>query len=240
MSFLIEVEFKDGLTDSQMKAFEVAAKRWSEIITGDLPNAVIDGKTVDDLLITAEGADIDGSGAILGQAGPEFIRTDGLLPITGMMQFDKADLKDMEDDGSLVNVIVHEMGHVIGIGTLWEDMGLLEGAGTNNPEFTGPLAMRAYAELLGESEPKRVPVENTGGPGTADGHWRETTFANELMTGFLNQGVNPLSLLTAAALEDMGYTVNREAANEYSMPTGLESFTLGRKCGMTAPIRKRI
>ena len=34
-----------------------------------------------------------------------------------------------------------------------------------------------------------------------------SVFGNELMTGFLNAGRNPLSRLTIAALQDMGYEV---------------------------------
>lgn len=35
----------------------------------------------------------------------------------GFMQFDTADLRHMENEGTLVDVITHEMGHVLGIGT---------------------------------------------------------------------------------------------------------------------------
>ena len=49
------------------------------------------------------------------------------------MSFDTADLASMEADGTLVDVITHEMGHVIGIGTIWEDKGLLVGKGTHEP-----------------------------------------------------------------------------------------------------------
>ena len=35
------------------------------------------------------------------------------------MSFDTADLARMEADGSLTDVILHEMGHVLGFGTLW-------------------------------------------------------------------------------------------------------------------------
>jgi hypothetical protein len=63
-----------------------------------------------------------------------------------------------------------------------------------------------------------VPVENTGGLGTRNGHWRETTFGNELMTGFLNSGKNPLSRLTIASLRDLGYIVNLSVADPYKRP----------------------
>ena len=65
--------------------------------------------------------------------------------------------------------VENTMGHVIGIGTIWEDKGLLVGAGSNNPQFTGINARRAYGQLRGTG-PITVPVENTGGAGTRDGN----------------------------------------------------------------------
>ena len=39
------------------------------------------------------------------------------------------------------------------------------------------------------------------------------------MTGYINRGVkNSISRLTVASLEDMGYQVNMDAANDYSLP----------------------
>ena len=67
----------------------------------------------------------------------------------------------------------------------------------------------------------KVPIENCVGvsgcgPGTFNSHWREGVFFNELMTGYLNSGVvNPLSALTLAAMQDLGYTVNMSAAEPY-------------------------
>ena len=65
----------------------------------------------------------------------------------------------------------------------------------------------------------KVPVENIGGPGTADAHWRESVFDNELMTGFLNSGVaNPLSVVSIASLADVGYLrANYAAADPYAL-----------------------
>lgn len=37
------------------------------------------------------------------------------------------------------------------------------------------------------------------------------------MTGFLNQGVNPLSRITIASLEDLGYSVSYSAADPFSL-----------------------
>ena len=62
-----------------------------------------------------------------------------------------------------------------------------------------------------------VPVENIGGSGTRDSHWRESLVRNELMTGFLNSGDNPLSIFTIGSLRDMGYVVNDAVADEFAL-----------------------
>lgn len=208
-----------GLTASQVTIFNQAAARWEQIITGDLPNAVFNGATVDDLRIEASAPAIDGPGGTLGQAGPDAFRSGTFLPYHGVMQFDSADLAGLEANGQLLSVILHEMGHVLGIGTIWSARGLLSGAGTSNPRFTGQQATAAYNQIFSRSE-SSVPVENTGGPGTADGHFRESVFVNELMTGFLNSGSNPLSRITIGSLADLGYTVNFSVADAYSPPPG--------------------
>ncbi|WOH68168.1 leishmanolysin-related zinc metalloendopeptidase [Bradyrhizobium sp. BWA-3-5] len=223
--YTIEVVFLGGLTNNQMAAFKLAAKRWTNAIVGDLPDVIIDGQRINNLRITAQGSDIDGPGQILGQAGPTFLRPGNagaaaFLPATGEMQFDSADLANMEADGTLNDVITHEMGHVIGIGTVWTKKHLLKGAATSNPTFQGANAMREYGTLRGSS-PSPVPVENTGGSGTRNSHWRDAVFRAELMTGFVNVGGNPMSRVTIASLQDMGYQVNMAAAQPYELPNHL-------------------
>ncbi|MDT7802728.1 MAG: hypothetical protein QOI78_6161 [Actinomycetota bacterium] len=222
--FTITVRFAGGLTPSQQDAFAAAADRWAKVIVGDLPSVVVDGELIDDVLIVAKGADIDGEGHILGQALITHVRPAGpepsaLLPARGEMTFDKVDLAKMEAEGILGDVITHEMGHVVGVGSRWAAKGLLVGKGTTDPTFSGPGAMAEYHKLRGGSgDPVRVPVENTGGPGTADVHWRDRTFGNELMTGFVNRAPNPLSRVTAASLGDLGYQVDVDAADAYELP----------------------
>mmetsp|Transcript_11985 Transcript_11985/g.21775 ORF Transcript_11985/g.21775 Transcript_11985/m.21775 type:complete len:272 (-) Transcript_11985:1925-2740(-) len=213
--FVVVFEFGEGLNENQKAIFDAAAKRWMEIV-----QKTTNGRNLR-LVITASGPRIDGPGRVLGQAGPTRLRLSDRLPVAGIMEFDRADLADLERDGSLKDVILHEMGHVLGIGTLWETKNLLTGTATNNPQYVGENAMREYATLLGPSEPPTpVPVANTGGPGTALGHWRETTFDFELMTGFAEQApaVMPLSRLTVATLQDLGYQVSYDAADPYSLP----------------------
>ncbi len=226
-AFVIDVRFMGGLTSAQQAAFTTAAARWSRIITADVPSVLVDGETIDDIVIEASGMAIDGRGGILGQAGPTQLRPGSFLPAAGVMQFDSADLATMEADGSLVSVITHEMGHVLGLGTNWDELGLRQGAGTVNPTFTGANAMREFATLSGGAATRAVPLANVGGPGTRDAHWRESVFGNELMTGFLNDGPNPLSRLTIAAFADMGYAVSYASADPYVLPSQLDLAMLG-------------
>ena len=142
----------------------------------------------------------------------------------------------MQRDGTLKDVILHEMAHVIGIGTLWDLKSLLTGVGSNNPEYVGPKAMQEYATLRGETQLKPIPVANTGGPGTAEGHWRESTFDYELMTGYVEEDAEmPLSRMTVAALDDLGYKVDYSAADEYALP--MRPAVTG---AAAAPVKRRV
>ncbi|GLZ35072.1 peptidase [Lentzea sp. NBRC 105346] len=226
--FVITVRFVGGLTPSQQEAFARAADRWARLIVGDLPEVVVDGEVIDDVLILAEGAEIDGPGQILGEAGPTHVRVGG-LPCKGIMRFDTADLRQMEDEGTLLDVITHEMGHVLGIGTMWEEMGLLTGVGGTDPRFTGRVAMVQYGHLRPDEQPQAVPVENDGGPGSRDSHWRESVFRTELMTSRIGGVGNAISSLTAGSLIDIGYQVDLEAAEPYQLPVVVGPAAVGQE-----------
>ena len=121
--------------------FTAAAQRWQQVITGDLP----DVGNIDDLQITANVKFIDGPGGILGQATPNLFRSaPSFLPYTGTMTFDSSDLANMASNGTLFYVILHEMGHVLGIGTLWSTLHLTAGSGS---QYIGQGALNAYHQL---------------------------------------------------------------------------------------------
>ena len=101
------------------------------------------------------------------------------------------------------------------------------------PEYEDFLAAKIY-------KPKYVPVANTGGPGTFGGHWRESTFDTELMTGFVDIGLMPLSKLTIACLDDMGYEVDYDAAEPYQIPAAVPLRAIRECRHLARPIRVKI
>jgi hypothetical protein len=248
--FDIQVRHQGAPSSAQLLAFAQAEVRWEGLITGDLPDVPVNAaagtcgggspalsETVDDLLILANLSPIDGPGAVLGSAGPCFIRVPGFLPIVGQMRFDTDDLEFLEELDLLDDVILHEMGHVLGFGTVWDLKGLLAEAsleGGVDPHFTGPLAIAAFDAAGGAGYTgQKVPVENTGGLGTADSHWREEDedgplFGSELMTGFIGIAANPLSAITVQSLADLGYAANPAGADPFALGPTLRAGALTR------------
>jgi hypothetical protein len=85
-NFKIELEYGGSLTAEQKEVFTKAANRWSRIIKADNITPVnMGGRRIEGLLIQASGVRIDGTGAVLGRAGPTAIRaSSGIIPYTGM------------------------------------------------------------------------------------------------------------------------------------------------------------
>lgn len=216
----IQIDFLGNLwTDALKQDFISAVDYLSNMITGDLPDIYsqeLFGGWVDDIVITANLINIDGTGNVLGRAGPTYIRTDGSLPVAGMMEFDVADAANFDDLGLWDDIVLHEMLHTLGFGTLWDQLGLvdtyIDTKGTKRPSddtvdyrFTGETANALADKNLYTNDQLGIPVETDGGSGTAGGHWDESTFDNELMTGWIN-GDNYIAPMTIGTLQDMGYT----------------------------------
>lgn len=227
-TFDIDLQFVGTFTPVRTAAFQAAAARWSQVIHAGLPNLSLSypaagcgadapafNGVIDDLTIVAAVVPIDGPSNVLASAGPCYFRTASGLALAGSMSFDVADIDALEASGDLVDVVTHEMAHVLGFGTLGGWSSNLAGPGTPGVSFTGVRARGAWQELGGSGA---VPVENNGVPGTTDSHWRESTFGAELMTGYTSNGPDPLSRLTIAALGDFGYSVDLAAADAYSLP----------------------
>ncbi|MEN2283645.1 hypothetical protein AAGF08_15990 [Algoriphagus sp. SE2] len=257
--FNIDLKFVVEPTERQREVFESAVERWERIIIKDeadltgvtipsfypgQPDVVPSEGVLDDLVIEVNLREIDGPGRILGRAGPTWIRaefesTEGFTSLAGIMEFDVADLDRLEEQGQFENVILHEMGHVLGIGTLWRlgdfgfDVENLINLSTIeqifNPDYLGNRGNLFWKTEGGEG---LLPVEGVffrpdGTPfirqGTSFGHWDEDALFNELMTGFLNGGVdNPLSRITAGSVRDLGYGA-ATVGERYELPTPSEA-----------------
>jgi hypothetical protein len=185
---------------------------------------------MDDLMIFVRVEAIDGAGGVLGAAGPCINRAAGALPIVGRIRLDAADLAYMEDAGLLRNVILHEMGHVLGIGTRWAAFLLLRDPSPADDEpldtyYAGANGILGFDFVGGGaySGGRKVPVENTGSAGTMNTHWRESVLADELMTGYASLGAMPLSQLTVRSLADLGYAVDPAAADPFFLSLDLRA-----------------
>ncbi len=241
-AFHIDVRYPLGVTPAQKEVFDSAVAFWERTIFGDLPGAFAMftapcgpgtpdiNEFVDDVIIFAMLDSIDGPGNVLGGATPCLIRQGSLLPGLGIMTFDTADIATTIALGEFDEIVMHEMGHVLGFGTIWQGLGLLVGparTGGTDPHFIGSQAVAAFDANGGAnySAGVRVPVENCiglppglpCGQGQFDGHWRETVFGDELMSSYLDTGANPFSVITVAAMGDLGYLVNYAAAQNYTV-----------------------
>jgi len=204
-----------------VKSLTAAARKWETFITGDLP--AVNG--IDDLRITYNFSPIDGAGKIIGSAGPNQLRAGTLLPFTGSMNFDTADIGTLTPNQQTA-LFLHEMGHVLGIGTIWSQKGcsLCEtGNGNYNPKGVCPEAQSRFNASPGRNPAANLLIEQNGGPGTACGHWSETQLQSEVMTGFLTvntkTGISEVSTITLGGLRDLGYTVDFTKADAFSIPT---------------------
>ncbi len=228
--------FGPTMSTEAQTAFTNAANRIKAAIVGQISTVSLQGAVLDScgiqgltgtlqetsqgLIIYASVAPIDGVGKILAQAGPCFVRQNSVLPAVGVMQFDEADIQNYINTGRFESVVLHEMNHVVGFGTIWTDKGVLQNpaftntenptpTGSTDPRFSGAAGLAQCLAVGGSTNhcTSGVAVEQCGSAGTADGHWRETftttctgtnnspvggtpAFDSEMMTGYVEGSAN--------------------------------------------------
>ena len=230
-SFDIALSGVEALPAVVADAVTAAVARWEQVIVSGFPDSssypvwcqnpvgYTMPASIDDLLIHVEIVEMDGASGTLASAGPDCILLEGERALTGIVSIDAADVDSMVEDGTLTDVLIHEIGHVLGLGTLWDtgtwgSRHLILGSGTSNPRLNGPATNAEWQRLGGFGE---TPLEATGSAGTRESHWRETTFKTEIMTGWIDP-IAPLSTVTIAGLADLGFNVDLAAADDYTLP----------------------
>lgn len=180
-------------------------------------------RAVRGVLVVFEIKAIDGEGGTLGYAGPCVVDTND-LPRMGIVVLDEADIQPLMQIGEfrLEEVVMHEMAHVMGFGTLWLPNKTYHvpaphaGAGYS---YNLPGANREHVAYgaFGES----ALVEDEGSEnGTRGSHWKEDFYLDELMTGYVAGGGtrSTLSRITLGALADLGFRVNMDVPDQYVLP----------------------
>ena len=246
-SFNIEVVLIGNPSNAIRQSINEAKRKWENIIRSSvndvdfsllplrpgfcLPNSPRIDDVVDDVRVFVEVTYIDGVGATAAQAGVCNVRVPSGLPILSVIRLDNADFADLSH-ALRVEIIGHELTHALGFtNSGWQRANLLRDPSlggfksdfsTDTPDthFVGSNAIRAFNQLGGQSYAgAKVPVENSlGGPANRDSHWRESVFRSELMTPVISAGRNPLSSVTIGSMQDIGYSVNLNAGEQYQLP----------------------
>jgi Leishmanolysin len=241
---LINLSFSGSMTATQQQTFVDAAAFWNSAITGyDLTTNIYGQYQPHTLTINASIPSLDGIGGTLGSAGPQTATYYDNNPYgtptvalyyttTGSMQFDSADVPALVANNTFYGVVLHEMAHVLGIGTLWTYNSNLDNTTypiytVGSGQYTGPNALAQYRSEFSQPLATYVPVELAGGSGTANAHWNEVDgglsptgivsvshgmdLQDELMTGWAS-GNFFLSRTTLGSLDDLGYIVDYSKA----------------------------
>ena len=234
--FDISLDFMEGLHEDWRELARYAADRLEQIVLADYPTTRVSAvcghplpaehARVDDILIRVEWDD-PGPTHIAGHAVIcNSIRTSGfrgVRPNAGIVTIPWAD-NAIRDTMRAERVLVHEMLHVLGIGSgkIWEDSGYVH-LNTSRPSFTGPSAVREFQRLFPGRYANAVRLGFTGVPLEPDGsHWRTTgidgnatfTLRGDIMSPGGNRFQNTaITVVTVGALEDLGYEVDYTMAD---------------------------
>lgn len=221
--FDIDFIYQNG-TEAFASFFDQVETRLKRVIVEGLPDFTnFGGQTIDDLqIVVTQQAIIQPN--VLAFAGPTGIRSGfNGLPYAGEVTIDSAEAQSMINSGAFFDVMLHEVLHVLGAGTLWQGRGLI-----NNSGYVGQNAVEEYRLLTGNSNETFVPLSD-------DGHWSESIFGNEVLTPSINFSSDVIfSRLSIASLEDLGYAVDYTQADPFVLPMGVRSAEFDQEAGYIA------
>jgi hypothetical protein len=226
--FRVEVIYDPSITADEKNKVQAAVDKWRRLVHSDLGRAdfgatggscnghIIEGYTSIKGLRLYVDVSYDDTAGWLARATWCYAYDESRLPGVGFLEINTYYSDYMNSYGIFTDVVLHEIGHVIGFGTSWYQSALLAGADTDDPYFTGASAIQAFSNGFGSTYTgPKVPVENVGGGGTRNAHWRESVFDDELMTGYAEYTSMPVSKTTLGSLADLGHTVDMSESDNY-------------------------
>lgn len=158
--FQIEIRYVDGTepTEEQRGYFDAAVERWEQAIVGDLPEVRVNQPTpftcqkltapamdeeIDDLVVFVEFGPLEDppDQNYVAWGGPCVLR-DNYLPAVGSITIDIDDLHHL---GTWL--VIHELGHALGFGEVWLELGLLTDPSHPDNGRPGPIEPIADATI---------------------------------------------------------------------------------------------
>lgn len=221
--------------------FEDAAREWSHVVVGwptgrdgsclRLPG----GEEFSSISVKVDFKEVDGEAEVVARVDAEEVRAHLLdgpngeqFPTQGTITIDLGDLERLlNDQPRFKDTIVHEIGHILGLGTLF-DLRQLVTKDKEGPWCVGPSGCEAYANLLESTHPdekEKVPLHAEIESSTPAFHWEEEALEKDVMSTLLDRPgvcgstcglpgdspaarINVISTVSAGTLQDLGYVVD--------------------------------
>lgn len=163
---------------------------------------------VDDIYIAVYTRNITTPG-LYALAGPtKRDQTNNRHIVAGSIQIDPGSIPEILEQDIFFPLMMHELGHTVGFGLLWGEEEI------DGFSYTGANALNAWRAMGCTGD---LPLERVNPPFKPT-HWDENCLVQELMTPLLQfRRTAFVSALTMGALEDLGYSVNRDEEDAYGL-----------------------
>lgn len=199
-------QFNANSLDILNAAIVRVERMWETVITGYQPGITIPAVPMSIHPVTSGLAAANYSGSTF--QGGYTLATSGFVNMNIFEVENFANWQGVNANGRnyIDELLAHEVGHALGIGTLWLSNGVYT---FNSFQYTGAHGVAAYQAEFNQSTPF-IPVEDAGSPGTQNAHW------DQLMRSSAQEGnpADPYSLSPLVGVTD-----------QYGRDRGLELMT---------------